>query len=35
MAQTIDLNCDMGESFGVYKLGLDDEVIKLNIIEEI
>lgn len=25
----IDLNCDMGESFGVYKLGMDDEVIKL------
>lgn len=27
--RTIDLNCDMGESFGVYKLGLDDEVIQL------
>jgi 5-oxoprolinase (ATP-hydrolysing) subunit A len=26
--QTIDLNCDMGESFGAYKLGLDEEVIK-------
>jgi UPF0271 protein len=25
----IDLNCDMGESFGRYKLGLDEEVIKL------
>ena len=25
---SIDLNCDMGESFGNYKLGLDDEVIK-------
>ena len=24
----IDLNCDMGESFGTYKLGLDSEVIK-------
>jgi UPF0271 protein len=24
----IDLNCDMGESFGNYKIGLDDEVIK-------
>ena len=24
----IDLNCDMGESFGMYKLGLDEEVIK-------
>ncbi|HET7615853.1 MAG TPA: LamB/YcsF family protein, partial [Bacillales bacterium] len=27
--KSIDLNCDMGESFGVYKLGMDDEVIKL------
>ncbi|MBI4964567.1 MAG: LamB/YcsF family protein [Desulfomonile tiedjei] len=26
--QEIDLNCDMGESFGAYKLGLDEEVIK-------
>jgi UPF0271 protein len=25
----VDLNCDMGESFGRYKLGLDEEVIKL------
>ncbi|HHC24189.1 MAG TPA: LamB/YcsF family protein [Desulfobacterales bacterium] len=24
----IDLNCDMGESFGPYKIGRDDEVIK-------
>jgi UPF0271 protein len=24
----IDLNCDMGESFGAYKIGLDEEVIK-------
>ncbi|MEA1963762.1 MAG: 5-oxoprolinase subunit PxpA [Candidatus Aerophobetes bacterium] len=24
----IDLNCDMGESFGHYKIGLDDEIIK-------
>ncbi len=23
----IDLNCDMGESFGIYKLGMDHEVI--------
>ncbi|WP_085506125.1 LamB/YcsF family protein [Thalassobacillus devorans] len=29
MSKTIDLNCDMGESFGVYKLGYDDEVIPL------
>lgn len=26
--QSIDLNCDMGESFGRYTLGLDGEVIK-------
>jgi UPF0271 protein len=24
----IDLNCDMGESFGVYKLGMDEEAIQ-------
>ncbi|WP_434797054.1 LamB/YcsF family protein [Terrisporobacter vanillatitrophus] len=24
----VDLNCDLGESFGRYKLGLDEEVIK-------
>jgi len=24
----IDLNCDMGESFGAYKIGMDGEVIK-------
>lgn len=24
----VDLNCDMGESFGAYKLGLDNEVAK-------
>ncbi len=23
----VDLNCDLGESFGIYKLGLDEEVI--------
>ena len=28
MANRIDLNCDMGESFGMYKMGLDEEVIK-------
>jgi len=26
--KTIDLNCDMGESFGTYKLGMDESVIK-------
>lgn len=25
---TIDINCDMGESFGAFKIGLDEEVIK-------
>ena len=24
----VDLNCDLGESFGNYKIGLDEEVIK-------
>jgi UPF0271 protein len=24
----IDINCDMGESFGAYRLGMDDEVIR-------
>lgn len=24
----VDINCDMGESFGAYKLGLDEEVIR-------
>lgn len=28
MPNKIDLNCDMGESFGMYKMGLDEEVIK-------
>ena len=28
MSTKIDLNCDMGESFGVYKMGLDEEVIR-------
>lgn len=23
----IDLNCDMGESFGIYKLGYDDQAM--------
>lgn len=26
--KSIDINCDMGESFGIYKLGMDEEVIK-------
>jgi 5-oxoprolinase (ATP-hydrolysing) subunit A len=26
--QRIDLNCDMGESFGAYRIGLDGEVIR-------
>ena len=28
MGVKIDLNCDMGESFGMYKMGLDEEVIE-------
>ena len=28
MVARIDFNCDMGESFGSYKLGYDEEVIK-------
>lgn len=28
MTAVIDLNCDMGESFGHYKLGYDEDVIK-------
>ena len=28
MADKIDLNCDMGESFGMYKMGLDEKIIK-------
>ena len=28
MPHKIDFNCDMGESFGMYKMGLDEEVIK-------
>lgn len=24
----IDLNCDLGESFGAYKLGMDKEILK-------
>ena len=27
MAARIDMNCDMGESFGMYKMGLDEEII--------
>ena len=28
MGAKIDFNCDMGESFGAYKMGFDEEVIK-------
>lgn len=28
MSKKIDFNCDMGESFGIYKMGLDEEVIQ-------
>ena len=27
MTKQVDINCDMGESFGMYKMGLDEEVI--------
>lgn len=26
--KTIDLNCDMGESFGAYNLGNDEQILK-------
>ncbi len=29
MSQKVDLNSDLGESFGAYTIGMDDEVIKL------
>lgn len=29
MVKTIDLNCDLGESFGAYKIGNDTEIIPL------
>ncbi|MCU6795893.1 LamB/YcsF family protein [Paenibacillus sp. WQ 127069] len=29
MLTTVDLNCDMGESFGAYKLGMDEAVIQM------
>jgi UPF0271 protein len=25
----VDINCDLGESFGAYKLGQDEEILKL------
>ena len=28
MKNKVDFNCDMGESFGMYKMGFDEEVIK-------
>ena len=27
MIYQVDLNCDMGESYGVYKLGRDEEIL--------
>ncbi len=29
MGKMVDLNCDLGESFGAYTIGMDEEVIKL------
>ena len=28
MSKFVDLNSDIGESFGAYTIGLDDEVLK-------
>src|SRR3972149_1998286 len=28
MARQIDLNCDMGEGFGIYRLGNDEEMMR-------
>jgi 5-oxoprolinase (ATP-hydrolysing) subunit A len=28
MGHTVDLNCDMGESFGSYRLGQDDQIVE-------
>src|SRR5574341_1150301 len=28
MERQIDLNCDMGESFGIYRIGNDDEMMR-------
>ena len=28
MAREVDLNCDMGESFGIYRIGNDEEMMK-------
>ena len=28
MINQVDLNCDMGESYGIYKIGNDEEMIK-------
>ena len=32
MAQTIDLNCDMGESFGAWTMGQDEALLDLSLI---
>ena len=31
MSIIVDFNCDMGESFGMYKLGYDEEIIKYTV----
>ena len=28
MMKRVDLNCDMGESFGAWHLGMDEEILK-------
>jgi hypothetical protein len=30
MAMDIDLNCDMGESFGIFKIGNDEEPVSVS-----
>ena len=29
----VDLNCDLGESFGNYKLGMDEQILLLNVLD--
>ena len=29
------INCDMGESFGLYKMGDDDAIMPLEVVKEI
>jgi|GEM_PF-2657973 len=29
MGWQVDINSDIGESFGIYKIGMDEEIIKI------